>query len=212
MNELAKALAKAQLSIKSAIKDSKGQIGQNREYKYADLASIMDACKKALSENGIAVIQKPDFNEAEMWLETVLIHESGDCIMGRYPLRPTQNTPQAYGSALTYARRYSLSSMVGVITEDDDGSAASQPAPRRDAPAPAPDEYEANLAKAQKWASDAIGFIEACVSAKEIDAWYGYNAAPLARLQKTYGDLFRQVTQAMVNQREYVAKQRDAAE
>jgi hypothetical protein len=62
-----------------------------------------------------------------MWLETMLLHSSGDCITGRYPLRPTQDTPQAYGSALTYARRYSLSSMVGIVTdEDDDGAAGSK--------------------------------------------------------------------------------------
>lgn len=86
-----------------------------------------------------------------------------------------------------------------------------KPAPKKDAPAPPPDPYEANLARAQKWAHGAITFLGNCITEREIDAWYGQNAAALAKLQKEWGDLFRQVTQAMVNQREFV-KVKDAAE
>jgi hypothetical protein len=150
MKDLAAAMAKAQTQIKAAIKDTTGQIGQNRAYKYADLASVWDACKKALSENGIAVIQKPDFNGSDMWLETMLLHSSGDCITGRYPLRPTQDTPQAYGSALTYARRYSLSSMVGIVTDEDDDGAAGSKRDEEPAHDPALDAAKAFVRKAIK--------------------------------------------------------------
>lgn len=164
MKEIATALVKAQSQIKTAIKDTKGQIGQNRSYKYADLASVWDACKKALSDNGIAIIQKPDFNEQELWLETMLLHTSGESIVGRYPLRPTQNTPQAYGSALTYSRRYSLSAMVGIVTEeDDDGSAASA----RDEE---PEDEKRQIAKA--FVNKAITQIGACKTLAELQEWF----------------------------------------
>lgn len=208
MKELAKAMAKAQSQIKSALKEAKGQIGQNRSYKYADLTAIWDACKEALSSNEIAVIQKPDFDEAGMWLETVFMHSSGDSITGRYPIRPTQDTPQAYGSALTYAKRYSLSAMAGVVTEeDDDGKAASEP--RREAPAPKPEAD--NRVKAEQWAFKSIDFIENCIGASEIDAYYGQNSERLAKLQKVHPDLFKQVQAAITAQREFV-NVKDAAE
>ena len=213
MKELATALAKAQAKIKTAMKDSSGQVGNSRNYKYADLNSVWDACRIALAENGLSVVQIPGFDANDMWLETMILHSSGESISGRYPLRPQQNTPQAYGSALTYARRYSLAAMVGVVAdEDDDGNAASQRGreePRKEAPAPKPEAN--NSAQAEQWADKAIYFIENCISEREIDAWYGHNAERLAKLQKGYGDLFKQVTQAMVNQREHV-RVKDAAE
>ena len=211
MKDLAAALAKAQKSIKSALKDSKGQIGQNRNYKYADLTSVWDACRTSLSDNGIAVIQKTDFDGSSMWVETVLLHSSGDMMSGRFPLRPTQDTPQAYGSALTYARRYSLASMVGVVTEDDDGASASEGEPRRDAPAGKADDYEERLAKAQKFSSTAIAFFEGCISEREIDAWKRQNATALARLESDWADLFKQVKAVEKSQREFV-RAKDAAE
>lgn len=152
MKDIAAAMAKAQMQIKAAIKDTKGQVGKG-VYKYADLASVWDACKAALSANNIAVIQKPDFDGPVMWLETMLLHSSGDCITGRYPLRPTQDNPQAYGSAMTYARRYSLSAMVGIVTdEDDDGAAGSKRRDDDDQPAhdPAHDAAKAFVRKAIK--------------------------------------------------------------
>jgi len=155
MKDISAALAKAQAQIKSAIKDTEGQVGSSRKYKYANLGSVFDACKKALNDNGIAIVQRTDFNGPEIWLETMLLHTSGDVITGRYPLRPTQDTPQAYGSALTYARRYALSAMVGVVAdEDDDGAAGS----KRDDEAPhdpAADAAKAFTRKAIKEAGSA---------------------------------------------------------
>jgi len=143
----------------------------------------------------------------------MILHSSGESISGRYPLRPQQNTPQAYGSALTYARRYSLAAMVGVVADDDDGNAASQrgssePEPRREAPSPEAD----NRVKAEQWAFKAIEFIDNCISGSEIDAYYGQNSDRLAKLQKLHPDLFKQVQSVITAQRDYVSKQRDAAE
>ena len=136
LKELATAMAKAQAEIKTALKDSK-----NPHFKssYADLTSVWDACRVALTKNGLSVLQITNFDAADVWLETTLLHASGESISGRYPLRPQQQTPQGYGSALTYARRYALAAMVGVVAdEDDDGNAASSRRVEREEHKPAP--------------------------------------------------------------------------
>lgn len=124
LNELAGALAKAQGAIKSAVKAKENPFFKSQ---YADLPAVMDACRKALSDNGLAVTQVADFDGQETWLETMLIHSSGQWISGKYPVRPVKNDPQGLGSAQTYARRYALMAMVGIVAEneDDDGNAAS---------------------------------------------------------------------------------------
>ena len=122
INELATALAKAQGDITGASKDK-----TNPHFKsaYADLASVWDACRMALSKNGIAVIQCPSASGATVTVTTILTHASGQRIESSLEMTATQNTPQGIGSAITYARRYALASMVGVAPEDDDGNAAS---------------------------------------------------------------------------------------
>lgn len=126
-NEPAKTFAEAfialQAKIKNAVKDSTNPAFKSR---YADLSAVWDAIKGPLHDNGFAVVQSPDFDSSEMWLKTTILHVSGEKIEGRYPLRPVKHDPQGYGSALTYARRYSISAMLGVIADDDDdGNAAS---------------------------------------------------------------------------------------
>lgn len=122
--KLAEALAKAQGQIKGAAKDS---TNPHFKSKYADLASVWDACRTALSANGLSVVQLPDVSADGVFLHTTLAHSSGQWMRGTMPVRPVQDTPQGLGSALTYARRYSLAAMVGVAPDDDDdGNAASE--------------------------------------------------------------------------------------
>lgn len=92
---------------------------------YADLASCWDACRDALTENFICVIQSPTIHEGQFVLETVLAHASGESLRGFYPLDPVKKDPQGFGSAVTYARRYALQAMVGITPSEDDGNAAS---------------------------------------------------------------------------------------
>lgn len=125
INELAAALSKAQGKITPAIKDSTNPFFKS---KYADLSSVWDACKTALTENGLAVMQTTDYKDGQMVLLTTLAHSSGQWIRSCIPINPTKNDAQGIGSAITYMRRYSLASIVGVTTdEDDDGNAASLP-------------------------------------------------------------------------------------
>lgn len=119
IGKLAEALSKAQGQMSAATKDGKANYG-----KYATLDSVWDAARKPLADNGLAVTQATDVADDSMVLITTLMHASGEWVGGVYPVRPVQNTPQGMGSAITYARRYSLSALLG-LTADDDGNAAS---------------------------------------------------------------------------------------
>jgi hypothetical protein len=125
IGKLAEALAKAQGAIEGAKKDSTNPFYKNR---YADLASVWDACRKSLSDNALSVIQTTDFlldSPDSVVVDTRLCHSSGEWIQGRLVMKPTKASPQEVGSCLTYARRYALSAMVGIAPEDDDGNAAT---------------------------------------------------------------------------------------
>lgn len=124
LDSLGAALSKAQAAIKVAAKDANNPFFKSQ---YADLPAVWAACQKALTDNGLSFTQVPDFDDANAWLETMILHSSGQWISGRYPVRPVKNDPQGMGSAMTYARRYALAAMVGVVAgdEDDDGNAAS---------------------------------------------------------------------------------------
>lgn len=120
---LADAMSKAQAKIKGASKDKTNPHFKND---YADLASVWDACRQALTDNGIAVIQPPSAHGPKVTVTTMLVHKSGEWIEADLEMTAQQNTPQGIGSCITYARRYGLAAMVGVAPEDDDGNAASQ--------------------------------------------------------------------------------------
>ncbi len=122
LSSMAAALSKAQGAIKGASKDSRNPHFQSR---YADLASVWDACRDALAANEIAVVQSPRAEGNIVSMQTILIHSSGEWIESE-PLTVTvrDSSPQSIGSGITYLRRYQLSSMVGVAPEDDDAEAA----------------------------------------------------------------------------------------
>jgi len=118
-DKLAAALAKAQSAIVAVRKTETADTGKY-SYSYATLAAIQVACKP-LQDNGIAVIQMPGSKS----LQTVLMHTSGQWLRCMTPMQYGGGGPQAYGSAVTYARRYSLGAIAGVpIADDDDGAAA----------------------------------------------------------------------------------------
>lgn len=158
VNELATALAKAQGEITGALKDSANPFFKS---KYADLASCWDACRSALSKNGLAVTQFPTTEATGVCLVTTLLHSSGQWMRASLAVHPKDDSPQAMGSALTYARRYALTAVVGVAQVDDDGNAASGKVSQEDA------NNALFLENARKHALAMIGIIEA--PAKEGD-------------------------------------------
>ena len=123
--QLAAALAKAQGQMKAAEMD-----GLNPHFKsrYATLANVWDAARKPLSDNGLSLTQIIQGDA----LITLLMHESGEWLQATYELTKAGGAPQQFGSELTYARRYSLSALVGIISdEDDDANAAQAQAQRK---------------------------------------------------------------------------------
>lgn len=125
IGKLAEALAKAQAVMEGASKSSANPFFKS---KYADLASVWDACRKPLSDNGLSVVQPTEFlpDQPDMvCVVTTLMHTSGEWISGRLAGRPVKQDPQGVGSLITYFRRYGLQSIVGIAPEDDDGNAAS---------------------------------------------------------------------------------------
>lgn len=132
IGKIAQALALAQSEIESAPKTS---LNPHFRSRYSDLSEIWKACRGALTRNGIAVVQAPNFDSEGAWLETLLLHTSGEFVVGRFPLKPTKPDMQGFGSAISYAKRYSLAAMVGVISEeDDDGNKACERVPGAAAP------------------------------------------------------------------------------
>lgn len=162
INELAPALAKAQGAMVNAAKDTKNPFFGS---KYADLASVWDACRKPLSDNGLSIVQLPDvqFQGApefesyktksgdERWRAKVittvtvitrLLHSSGQWIEDEIQAVLPSGDPQSIGSAITYLRRYALSALVGVAPEDDDAEATTQQAPAKPAKLQKQDGYD----------------------------------------------------------------------
>ena len=123
--ELAKAMVKVQQALEPVAKNADNPFTKS---KYATLSQVMEGCRKALSDNGIWVYQFTQPSEPTViTLVTKLIHaESEQWVASHLTIPTTKHDPQTIGSLLTYMRRYSLSVLVGVVSEeDDDGNAAS---------------------------------------------------------------------------------------
>lgn len=121
---LAAALAKAQGLMTHASKDAQNPHFKNR---YADLAAVWSAIREPLSVNGLSVVQTVTQGDGTVGVRSLLLHASGEWISSALEMPVAQKTPQGYGSALTYARRYALSALVGIAQDDDDAEAATRP-------------------------------------------------------------------------------------
>ena len=136
-SKVAAALVKAQREFGPALKSSSNPHFKSR---YADLAACVEAVIEGLNNNGIALMQRVSSYDSGVVVETVFVHESGEVInCGQLQVPATKQDAQGYGSALTYARRYSLMAACGIAPEDDDGNAASKRPPAAAPAAPAPD-------------------------------------------------------------------------
>ena len=121
IGELAKALTAAQVELTPAKKDS---VNPHFRSKYADLASCWDAVRAPLAKHGLSISQLVGGDGDTVRLTTLLMHTSGEFIGSDAVLRLTKHDPASAGSTLTYLRRYALSAIVGLSTEDDDGASA----------------------------------------------------------------------------------------
>jgi hypothetical protein len=121
ITDLAKALNKLQGELKTVPRD---KINPNFNSKYADLSAIWEACRKPLAENGLSLVQTTDRSGEDIVLETLLLHETGEWIKGKLPINAMRDEPQAIGSAISYARRYAMSAMLGIVSDEDDDAEA----------------------------------------------------------------------------------------
>lgn len=124
IKELVGALAKAQGAMKPAVFN---RVNPHYKNRYADFTSCMDACRGPLSENGLAIVQYCQTIDGKLNLVTKLAHVSGQWMESEFPIIAAKMDSQGIGSAMTYAKRYSLCGMVGIVADeegDDDGEAA----------------------------------------------------------------------------------------
>lgn len=158
------ALVACQGALRPALKDSNNPAFKTR---YADLASVMEAIREPMLENGLAIQHQQLPGEAgRLILRTVLRHKSGEFLASVAIVPLSKQDAQGMGSALTYARRYGVAAMLGVVQDDDDGNAASSPAARHE---PAKVEPPAAPA-ATKSQIDAIGEALRETGMKQADA------------------------------------------
>jgi len=122
ITNLAKALSLAQGAMGKAQMSS---TNPHFKSKYADLESLWDACKYFLHTNGLSVVQLPSCEAGQYYVETILLHSSGEWISGKCYIQPGKLDPHGIMSSYTYARRGGLQAMVGLCGDsDDDGNSA----------------------------------------------------------------------------------------
>lgn len=121
-NEVFAAMVAAQMEMQGAKKANANPFFKST---YAGLGEVMEATKDALHKHGLGIVQFPVHGEGRCGVETVLIHSSGQWIAERCELACTKQDPQAYGSAITYARRYGWQAVCGIPSEDDDANGAT---------------------------------------------------------------------------------------
>jgi hypothetical protein len=122
ITNLASALLKAQIEIGVALKNEKNPYFKSA---YADLKSVIDSVKEPLNKNGLAFLQAVDSLDGNPVIDTILLHESGQYLSTRTPVFCAKpNDPQAFGSGVTYSKRYALQALLGLPTADDDAEAA----------------------------------------------------------------------------------------
>lgn len=117
------ALAKAQASVQAALKD---KVNPAFRSKYADLSAVWEACREALTDNGVNVTQWPLHSEDNRLHLVTRLGCEGEWMQAEFSLPVGKQDAHGYGSATTYAKRFALAAAVGVVAdEDDDGNAAS---------------------------------------------------------------------------------------
>ena len=195
--DLAASLAKAQAGMKAA---TFNKVNPHFKNKYADLAAVLEAIRKPLADNGLSITQTTEVRDGGFVLVTTLHHSSGQWIASEYPL-PQAAKPQELGSALTYARRYSLSAIACIAADEDDdaegartsGQVASAPKPKVVNPQPVdapvdPETGECSPHKvkaddAMKWGALFVAAVNIAKSEQEVEQWLSENKDSLDALE-----------------------------
>lgn len=214
-SELATALAKAQGAMNNA---KINKVNPHFKNKYADLASVRDAIIPVLTKHDLSIVQTMVVAENVFILHSVLLHKSGEWISSDYPL-PMGAKPQELGSALTYARRYSLAALVCISAdEDDDAEVARQTdqknsakaATKQTASAIAPQPYEPVAGGPQlikvpmlddtnmkpdwiTWGGIYVASLTTSKTKADAELWNTLNAAPLNTLATDMPKVYQRI-------------------
>jgi len=194
VKQIAEALVKAQKGFSPALKQSNNPHFRS---KYADLATCVEAVIDALNNNGIALMQMTHECQDGVTVETVFIHASGELLSaGKLHVPAVKHDAQGYGSALTYARRYSLMAACGIAPEDDDGNAAAKTPPRggvfstpqQPAPEPKPDPKPQEVVKGTAEVVDFAmqiftTFLPEAKSEKELNTFWKENISTVNQIK-----------------------------
>jgi len=217
---IAEALSKAQAEMDNAAFNKTNPHFKSR---YADLAAIRDAIIPALAKNDIAVIQPTDILDGQLVVRTTLAHKSGQWMAGIFPVSAGSNaTAQQMGSAVTYARRYSLAAMVGIAAEEDDDGNAAETTPKtakvQAIPAKSSDPFKAFFSKesyafnkpsAREWVKS---FVTAAEHAPDISALTKLEADNHGHIDALDKALADQVSRSIEQRMAFFAQQPAAAE
>ncbi|MFZ0434969.1 MAG: ERF family protein [Chthoniobacterales bacterium] len=191
ITKLAAALVAAQGELKAATLDAENPHFRSR---YATLAGLWDTARPTLAKHGLAVSQLPEREEGAVGVMTLLIHTSGEWMSSRLMLPLAQQTAQAVGSALTYARRYALASVVGLTAdEDDDGNEASKTPPHQ-AQTPATGLYAGRLMDDSDQLTGTVSEVREATGEKAGKPWHRWNvrlvdARGMTREAVTFNDV-----------------------
>lgn len=193
IDQIAAALATARVEMKAA---KYNQINPHFGKQYADLSSVHEATTAALSKHGLAVAQTARMTERGMLMVTTLMHKSGQWIESEWPLPSLFDQPQKLASAVTYARRYSLSSILSIASEaDDDANVASEPVAETRAPSPpvqAMQQPAPVSTKEPAWGEEEVAafitaaydtFLPLATTEREVKAWWTQNKKNAERLK-----------------------------
>jgi hypothetical protein len=194
--ELAKALSKMQGELTSVPKSSTNPFFKS---KYADLDAVWDTIRKPLSSNGLSVIQTTYDQNDKIYLETMLLHTSGEWVKSYLPINAKESSPQAIGSAITYARRYAMSAMLGVSADEDDdaeGTTNHKPVQKESKPAEKPT-IEPVTKEQVKAIEEAV--VKHCYNAKAFIESKGWKATSAKELTKAQAEeLIKDYKEAVV--------------
>ena len=180
IEHLSTALAAAQGALKNP---PKNKVNPHFKSRYVDLSDGLDAIRECLSKNGLAFIQGTSISDGMIVLNTRITHKSGQWLESDYPVGGF-GRPQEMGSAMTYARRYALFSLVGVAGEDDDDGNAAQAAEAAPVKGKAAKQMEPGLTPddSEKLMGVIKGAMDFCETAPQLSDWATENKDKIAML------------------------------
>jgi len=180
IEHLSTALAAAQGALKNP---PKNKVNPHFKSRYVDLSDGLDAIRECLSKNGLAFIQGTSISDGMIVLNTRITHKSGQWLESDYPVGGL-GRPQEMGSAMTYARRYALFSLVGVAGEDDDDGNAAQAAEAAPVKGKAAKQMEPGLTPddSEKLMGVIKGAMDFCETAPQLSDWATENKDKIAML------------------------------